>query len=398
MKVTKRAAAIAPSLTLEITAKAKKMKEAGISVVSFGAGEPDFATPAPIVQAAIDALHAGFTKYTPASGTDDLKKAISEKLLRENGLDYSPSQIVVSSGAKHSLFNVFQAVVEVGDEVIMPSPYWLTYPELIRLAGGTPVFVSTKAENDFKITAEEFENAVTAKTKAIVLNSPNNPTGAVYGEEELKRLAEVAVRHDIVVISDEIYEKLVYHGKKHISIASLGKEIKDLTVVVNGVSKAFAMTGWRIGYLAAPENVAKAISGLQSHETSNPCSISQAASVAAFHSDDGSLAKMQKAFEERRDYIVSRAESIPGLSCIEPDGAFYLMLNVSSCYGKKYNGEVLQGSVSFCGALLKAEAVAAVPGISFGADDYIRLSYAISMEDIKEGMDRITRFVGEVSA
>ena len=394
MRITKRAAAISPSLTLEITAKAKRMKQEGISVVSFGAGEPDFNTPEPVVAAAKAALDAGFTKYTPASGTDELKRAIVEKLQRENGLTYDVKQIVVSNGAKHSLYNAMQAIVEDGDEVILPSPHWLTYPELVMLCGGKVVYVKTKAENGFKMTAEEFRAAITPKTKALILNSPHNPTGAVYTKEELYAIADIAVEKGIFVISDEIYEKLIYDGE-HVSIATHSAAMQELTVLVNGMSKAFAMTGWRIGYIAAPLDVAKAVSGIQSHETSNPNSIAQAASVAALKTDDGSLRKMLNAFSERRKFMVERIGAIDGLSFIEPKGAFYIMLNVSSVYGKQYHGKTIDGSISFANAILEC-GVAVIPGAAFGADDYVRLSYAIHTDEIKEGMDRIEKFIKEV--
>ncbi|MBE7090691.1 MAG: pyridoxal phosphate-dependent aminotransferase [Clostridiales bacterium] len=395
MRITKRAAAISPSLTLEITAKAKKLKQQGVSVVSFGAGEPDFNTPAPIMEAAKHAMDAGYTKYTPASGSEELKKAVCDKLLKENGLSYEPSQIIVSCGAKHSLYNAMQALIEEGDEVILPSPFWLTYPELVRLCGGEVVYVETKAENAFKMTAKDFEKAITSHTKALILNSPNNPTGAVYTKEELFAIAEVAVKHGIFVISDEIYEKLVYEGTQHVSIATHSEAMKDLTVVINGMSKAFAMTGWRIGYLAAPKDVAKAISGIQSHETSNPCSIAQAASVVALTEDDGSLATMQQAFAERRKFAVARIQEMQNVTCVVPEGAFYIMVNVSACYGKKFGETEITGSVSFASALLN-RGVAVIPGAAFGADDYVRLSYAISKEEIAEGLNRLESFIQEV--
>ena len=395
MRITKRAAAIAPSLTLEITAKAKQMKSQGISVVSFGAGEPDFNTPAPILFAAQQAMEQGFTKYTPASGMLELKQAIAQKLEKENDVSYSANQIVVSNGAKHSLYNAMQAIVEDGDEVIIPAPYWLTYPELVKLCNGVVVSVSTRVENDFKITAEEFENAITPKTKAIIINSPNNPTGAVYSKEELYALAEVAVKYNIFVISDEIYEKLIYDGKEHVSIATHSEEMKNLTIIINGMSKAFSMTGWRIGYLAAPSDIVAAINGMQSHETSNPCSIAQAASVAAFQMGDDFIAEMRAVFDERRIYAVNRIRAIKGLDCIVPQGAFYIMVNISAFLGKTVDGITIDGSLSFANVMLN-RGVAVIPGKPFEADDYVRLSYAIDKAEIEIGLDRIEKFANEV--
>lgn len=394
--VSDRAANITPSLTLAITAKAKKMKAEGISVIGFGAGEPDFATPDFIVEAAKKALDEGFTKYTPSSGMPALRQAIADKLRRENGLSYDPSQIVVSNGAKHSLFNAMAATVNPGDEVIIPSPYWLTYPELVRLCGGVPVFVRTEEELGFKLSPAALEAAITPKTKWLILNSPNNPTGAVYTREELEALAEVCIRRDIGVISDEIYEKLVYAGAEHFSIAAL-PGMAERCIVVNGLSKSCAMTGWRIGYLAAPKEIAKAVDGLQSHATSNPNSIAQAASVAAVTNpaEDLFLHRMVEAYDERRKYMVEAIRQIPGLSCHEPKGAFYVFVNVSGILGKTWRGKKLKDAVDVAEQVLEA-GVAVVPGNAFGADDHIRLSYALSLEDIKEGMKRIAAFVSEL--
>ncbi len=397
MSVSKKVREIAPSLTLEITAKAKKMKAEGISVIGFGAGEPDFNTPDYIIDSAKKALDTGFTKYTPASGTAELKKAICEKFLKDNGLKYDPAQIVVSSGAKSSLYHAICAIVDEGDEVILPSPYWLTYPELIKLAGGTVVYVKAERENGYKMTASQLEKAITPKTKCLILNSPNNPTGAVYTESELKAIAAVVEKAGIYVVSDEIYEKLVYGGEKHCSIASFGSYMKDHTVIVNGMSKTYSMTGWRIGYLAAPVDIAKAVSGMQSHTTSNACSIAQYASVAALCDPEGEIfiAKMQKVFDERRKYMVERLQKMDGVICIEPKGAFYVFADVSALYGKTYEGEKITGSLSFADCALK-KGVALIPGIAFGDDNCIRLSYAISIEDIKEGLDRLDKFIKEL--
>ncbi|MBR5388316.1 MAG: pyridoxal phosphate-dependent aminotransferase [Clostridia bacterium] len=395
--ISERTSKIKPSLTLEITAKAKKMKASGISVIGFGAGEPDFNTPDYIIDAAKKALDIGFTKYTPASGMAELKNAVCAKLLRDNGLTYAPEQIVVSSGAKSSLYHAICAIVNDGDEVILPSPYWLTYPELIGLAGGKTVYVKTKAENGYKITAEELESAITDKTKCFILNSPNNPTGAVYTESEIRALAKVVEKHGIYVVSDEIYEKLVYGDAKHFSIARCGEFLKEHTVVVNGMSKSYSMTGWRIGYIAAPSDIAKAVSSMQSHTTSNACSIAQYASVEALNSEKSEkfISEMQKTFAARRELIVSLLKKIKGVKVIEPKGAFYVFADVSETFGKSFEGETVNGSMSFAGLALK-KGVAVIPGAAFGDDDCIRLSYAISEEDIKEGIKRIKDFISEL--
>ena len=397
MSISKKVKEIAPSLTLEITAKAKKMKADGISVIGFGAGEPDFNTPDFITESAKKALDIGFTKYTPAAGTVELKNAVCEKFLKDNGLKYEANQIVISSGAKSSLYHAICAIVDEGDEVILPSPYWLTYPELIKLAGGTCIFVPAKKENGYKMTAEQFKNAITAKTKCLILNTPNNPTGAVYSEEEIKAIAKVAEENNIYVISDEIYEKLVYDGEKHYSIAQYSEKMKDLTVIINGMSKTYAMTGWRIGYLAAPVAIAKAISSMQSHTTSNACSISQYASVTALTDPKGDefIVKMQKVFDERRRLMIDMLKDVKGIVCIEPRGAFYVFVNVAGLYGKTFEGKVINDSLTFADCALK-KGVALIPGVAFGSDDCIRLSYAISIEDIKEGLNRLISFINEL--
>ncbi len=397
MSISKKVKEIAPSLTLEITAKAKKMKADGISVIGFGAGEPDFNTPDFITESAKKALDIGFTKYTPAAGTVELKNAVCEKFLKDNGLKYEANQIVISSGAKSSLYHAICAIVDDGDEVILPSPYWLTYPELIKLAGGTCIFVPAKKENGYKMTAEQFKNAITAKTKCLILNTPNNPTGAVYSEEEIKAIAKVAEENNIYVISDEIYEKLVYDGEKHYSIAQYSEKMKDLTIIINGMSKTYAMTGWRIGYLAAPVAIAKAISSMQSHTTSNACSISQYASVTALTDPKGDefIVKMQKVFDERRRLMIDMLKDVKGIVCIEPRGAFYVFVNVAGLYGKTFEGKVINDSLTFADCALK-KGVALIPGVAFGSDDCIRLSYAISIEDIKEGLNRLISFINEL--
>lgn len=397
MSVSKKVKEIAPSLTLEITAKAKKMKAEGISVIGFGAGEPDFNTPEYIINSAKKALDIGFTKYTPAAGMVELKKAVCQKFEKDNGLKYDPAQIVVSSGAKSSLYHAICAIVDDGDQVVLPAPYWLTYPELIKLAGGECVYVQTEKENGYKMTAEQFEKAVTDKTKCLILNTPNNPTGAVYTEKEIRAIAEVAEKHGIYVVSDEIYEKLVYDGEEHFSIAKCSEFMKEHTIVVNGMSKAFAMTGWRIGYLAAPLTIAKAISSMQSHTASNPCSIAQYASVTALTDSEGDkfIAQMQGVFDERRKLMIDMLSTVKDIVCIQPKGAFYVFVNVSKLYGKEYDGIKIDGSLSFADAALK-KGVALIPGVAFGADDCIRLSYAISIEDIKEGLTRLISFINEL--
>lgn len=395
--ISDRVKNIKPSLTLEITDKARKMKAEGISVIGFGAGEPDFNTPDYINAAAKKAIDIGFTKYTPASGTPQLKKAVCEKFLKDNGLYYEPEQIVVSSGAKSSLYHAICAMVNPGDEVILPTPYWLTYPELIGLAQGKTVYVDCVKENGYKMTADRLEKAITEKTKCVIINSPNNPTGAVYSEDELKAIAKVIEKHGLYVISDEIYEKLVYVGAKHYSIACCSDYMKEHTVVVNGVSKSYAMTGWRIGYFAAPRDIAKAAASMQSHTASNPCSISQYASVEALTSpeSDKFISEMQKTFDERRKYMVEVLQNTENVVCIEPKGAFYVFADVSACYGKKFNGTPINGSLSFADAALN-KGVAVVPGLAFGDDKCIRLSYAISLADIKEGLERLKLFIKEL--
>ena len=395
--ISDRVSNIKPSLTLEITAKAKKMKADGVSVIGFGAGEPDFNTPEYINNAAKKAIDIGFTKYTPASGMPELKKAICEKFLKDNGLKYDTDQIVVSSGAKSSLYHAIASIVNEGDEVILPSPYWLTYPELVSLAQGETVFVKCEKETGYKMTAEQFEKAITPKTKCVIINSPNNPTGAVYSKDELTEVAEVVEKHGLYVISDEIYEKLIYGGEKHYSIASISDYMKEHTIVVNGVSKSYAMTGWRIGYFAAPKDIAKAASSMQSHTASNPCSISQYASVEALSSSESDkfISSMQKIFDDRRKFMVQYLQSINDIVCIEPKGAFYVFVDVSKVYGRKFEDKEIKGSLSFAECALN-RGVAVVPGVAFGDDNCIRLSYAISIEDIKEGLNRLKLFIEEL--
>lgn len=395
-RVAQRMTTISPSLTLAISAKAKAMKQAGESVVSFGVGEPDFNTPAHIIDAAKAALDAGYTKYTPSSGLLPLRKAICEKFKRDNGLDYESSQIIVSNGAKHSIFNACYALLDEGDEVIIPAPYWLTYPEVVKVCGGVPKYLVCPKENKYKFTAEELKAAITPKTKMLIFNSPSNPTGAVYGEEEVRAIAKVCEEAGIFVLADEIYEKLCYNGVKPFSIAKCSEKMKDLTITVNGVSKTYAMTGWRVGYLAAPKDVAKAIDSFQSHATSNASSISQYATIEALAAPESEIADMVGVFAKRRAKILQLIDGIEGVRAVEPDGAFYVMLVIDALYGKVYRDKAITNSIEFADALLEAEKVATVPGISFGADDCVRLSYALGEEDIEEGLRRIERFVSEL--
>ena len=393
MEYSRKAKNINPSITLAITAKAKALKAEGVDVVSFGAGEPDFNTPKNIIDAAIRAMEEGKTKYTPTAGIIELREAICNKLEKDNNLKYNPNQIIVSTGAKQCLADVFMAILNPGDEVIVPTPYWVSYPELIKLADGTPVFVEANEKAGYKYTIEDLEKVVTDKTKALVLNSPNNPTGTIYQKEELEVIAEFAKKHDILIISDEMYEKLIYDGEKHISIASLSQDAYERTVVINGVSKAYAMTGWRIGYAAAKEEIIKLMVSVQSHVTSNPNSIAQYASVEALNGPTDELVKMIVEFDNRRKFMVKRIGEMEGLDIIYPKGAFYLMINVSSVYGKAINGKTINSSLDFSAELLEEEKVAVIPGAAFGLDKFIRLSYATSQKDIEEGLNRIENFI-----
>lgn len=393
MILSEKFSKINPSSTLAIDSKFKQMKADGLDVVGFGAGEPDFDTPKHIKDAAIEAIANNQTRYTPASGTLELKEAVCKKFKRDNNLDYKPSQIVVSNGAKHSLVNAFGAILNPGDEVIVPAPFWVSYPEMIKYCDGVPVIINTKEENDFKFTAEDFKAAITPSTKAIVINSPSNPTGMMYTEDELRAIADVAVENNIYVISDEIYEHLLYDGHKHVSIASFGDAIKELTIVVNGVSKTYAMTGWRIGFTASSEKIAKLMANVQSHTTSNPNSIAQSATVAALTGPTDELEVMKKAFDERRRYMVERINSIDGVSCRMPMGAFYVMMNISGLLGKTIAGKVINSSDDFANLFLEKCLVAVVPGTGFYAPEFVRWSYATSMENIKEGLDRLEKFL-----
>ena len=393
MEYSRKAKNINPSITLAITAKAKALKAEGVDVVSFGAGEPDFNTPKNIIDAAVRAMEEGKTKYTPTAGILELREAICNKLEKDNNLKYNPNQIIVSTGAKQCLADVFMAILNPGDEVIVPTPYWVSYPELIKLADGTPVFVEANEKAGYKYTIEDLEKVVSDKTKALVLNSPNNPTGTIYQKEELEVIAEFAKKHDILIISDEMYEKLIYDGEKHISIASLSQDAYERTVVINGVSKAYAMTGWRIGYAAAKEEIIKLMVSVQSHVTSNPNSIAQYASVEALNGPTDELVKMIAEFDNRRKFMVKRIGEMEGLDIIYPKGAFYLMINVSSVYGKAINGKTINSSLDFSAELLEEEKVAVIPGAAFGLDKFIRLSYATAQKDIEEGLNRIENFI-----
>ncbi len=384
--IAKNVAELSPSMTLSITSQAKALKKQGVDVVSFGAGEPDFNTPAHIVAAAIQALNDNQTRYTESSGLLELREALSAKFVMDNNLHYDPSQISVNCGAKHSCFNAIAAVVNPGDEVIIPAPYWTSYPEMVRLVGGVPVVVETKRENGWKMTAEEFEDAMSPMTKMIILNSPGNPTGAVYTRSELEKIAEIAIGEDIVVLSDEIYEKLVYAGQEHISIASLGKEIYDLTITVNGFSKAYAMTGWRLGYTAAPKRIAEAIDTIQSHTTSNATTFAQYGAIAALSGDQQIVVDMREEFDVRRQYMMSRLSAIKNVRVVEPLGAFYFLVDIEPMAIK---------SVNFCEKLLSKQKVAVVPGVAFGAEYTVRFSYATGLDVINTGMDRFEEFCGQ---
>ncbi len=395
--LSNRAKGLKPSPTLAINAKAKAMQAQGIRVVSFGAGEPDFDTPENIKRAAIKSIEEGFTKYTAVGGIDELKDAVIQKFQRDNQLTYKRSQILISCGGKHSFYNLAQALFDRGDEVIIPAPYWVSYPPMVALAEATPVIIETKEENGFKVTPEELKKAITPRTKALVLNSPSNPTGSAYTKKELEKIAEIAISHKFFVISDEIYEKIVYDGFEFRSIASLGEEIKGRTIIVHGVAKTYAMTGWRIGYTAGPEEIISAMSNIQSQSTSNPTSISQKASVEALIGPQEEVKKMVSAFTERRNYIVDRLNEISGVSCFKPIGAFYVFPNFSEYYGKSYQGKRLSNSTELADYFLDVAKVAVVPGVEFGADPFERLSYATSMKDIREGIDRIEEALRKLS-
>jgi len=396
VKLASRVAKVKPSETLAITAKANALRAQGRDVIGFGAGEPDFDTPDHIKQAAIRAIEAGFTKYTPVGGTDELKDAIIAKLKTDNRLEYKRSQVVVSCGAKHTLYNLAQALFEEGDEVIIPAPYWVSYPDIVVLAGGTPVILNTLEKDGFKMKPEQLKASITGRTRAVIFNGPSNPTGAAYSPDELKALAAVLADTDIFAISDDIYEKILYADFPFANLAMAEPRLKDRTIVVNGVSKAYAMTGWRIGYAAGPEEIIGAISKIQSQNTSNPTSISQKASVAALAGDQQVVSMMVAEFKKRKDAIVDALNDIPGIFCPMPEGAFYVFPNVSALYGRSYEGKKISNSTEFIEYLLDGANVATVPGVAFGSDDHIRLSYATSLKNIEEGVRRIKDAVAKL--
>lgn len=396
LTLSEKAKAVKPSSTLAITAKAKAMKAEGIDVVGFGAGEPDFNTPENICKAAIDAINNGFTKYTPASGTVELKEAICKKFKEFNNLEYTTEQIVVSNGGKQGLQNVFTAILNPSDEVIVPAPFWLSYPEMIKLADGTPVIIYATKENGYKVTAEQVQAAITDKTKAIVINSPSNPTGNIYTKEELEAIAEVVIKNDIYVVADEMYENLIYGNDKHVSIGSLSDEIYKRTITCSGLSKSYAMTGWRIGYVGASKEIAKLMGAVQSHETSNPNSIAQKAAVEALTGDQSAIDVMKSEFNKRREYMYATISSMPYVSCLEPKGAFYVFVDAEEVCAKSYKGEKINDAATMAKILLEDYSVAIIPCADFGFPKHFRLSYAISIEQIKKGLERIEAFLKEL--
>jgi aspartate aminotransferase len=388
MKLAARVGQVTPSITLAITAKAKGMRTEGIDVCSFSVGEPDFDTPAHVIDAATKALKEGKTKYGPAAGEPKLREAIAKKLKSDNGLDYKPENVLVTNGGKHSLYNLIMALIEPGDEVIIPAPYWLSYPEMVTLAGGRSVIVPTYADNGYKISVQQLKQAITSKTKLFVLNSPSNPTGMVYTSEEIRDLAQVIVEADIFVVSDEIYEKILYDGSQHVSIGSLGEEIFSRTLISNGFAKGYSMTGWRLGYLAGPLEIIKAATTIQGHSTSNVCTFAQYGAIAALEGSQDCVEEMRQAFAQRRQVMYDGINSIPGLTCARPNGAFYLFPDISKT-GLR--------SLEFCDALLESHQVAVIPGVAFGADNNIRLSYATDMTTIRKGVERLDKFVRSLS-
>ena len=397
LTLSQKALTISPSPTLTIDARAKELKSAGEDVIGFGAGEPDFDTPLHIREAAKKAIDEGFTRYTPASGIPELKKAICEKLKKDNGLDYQPGQIVVSNGAKHSLHNAFSAILNPGDEVIIPAPYWVSYPELAKLNDGIPVILETKRENNYKAQTHELEEAITSRTKAFLLNTPGNPTGHVYTRKELENIASLALKHRFYIISDEIYEKLTYGENTHVSIASLDKELQEQIILVNGVSKSYAMTGWRIGYTASSFPIANTMASIQSHAASNPNSIAQKAALTALTGPQDCVEEMRRVFAQRKDYMLDRLKSFPFISSMEPEGAFYLFLHVGETFSKKFRGKLIGHGDNFAALLLDHYLLAIVPGKGFGAPEYARFSYAASLENITAGLDRLESFLQELT-
>lgn len=397
MKFAQRVGRVSPSPTLRITAEAKAMAARGVDVIDFAAGEPDLDTPLPVKEAGIAAIRNGFTKYTAAGGTDELKQAVIDKLRRDQGLSYDKSQILISCGAKHSLYNLAQAFIEAGDEVIIPAPYWVSYPDQVLLNDGTPVLVPTEEATGFQLTGASLERHVTPRTKAVIVNSPGNPTGAAYDRKTLEGIAEVALRHGLLIISDEIYEKLLYDGLAHVSIASLSPKVQARTVVVNGVSKAYAMTGWRIGYAAGPKDLIAAMTTVQSQSTSNPTSISQKAAVAALNEGDAFIKGMVAEFDQRRRYMVERLNKIPGVQCAMPKGAFYAFPHIGRLIGRRSQDGPLASATALAGYLLKEARTALVPGEAFGAPEHLRFSYATGMQNIVAGLDRIDEAIRRLS-
>ncbi len=387
MKLAARIGHVTPSMTLAIDAKAKAMKRDGIDICSFSAGEPDFDTPTHIKNAAIAALNAGKTRYGPAAGEPGLREAIAHKLRNDNHLDYKPENIVVTNGGKHSLFNIFLALLDEGDEVIIPAPFWVSYPEMVKLATGTPVIVYTTPEARYKITPEQLQQAITPRTRVLIMNSPSNPTGMVYSPDELRAIAAIVIEHDLIVVSDEIYERLLYDDTEQMSIGAVSQEVFNRTIISNGFAKGYSMTGWRIGYVAGPLDLIKAVTTLQSQSTSNVCTFAQYGAIAALEGSQDCVQEMLTAFTARRQGIYDLINGIPGLSCLKPDGAFYMFINI---------GETGLGSLAFCDKLLTEHQVAVIPGIAFGADDHIRASYATDMKTIDRGMERISKFVRSI--
>ena len=389
------AEAVQASTTMAIDAMFKQMKADGIDVIGFGAGEPDFNTPDHIKEAGIAAIEQNVTRYTPAAGTVELRQAVCDRMKADCGLDYKPSQVIVTSGAKHAVYVALRALVNPGDEVILPAPFWVSYYELIKMVGGVPVIVTATEAEHFKLTPEKLAAAITPKTKALILNNPSNPTGMMYNREELTALADVCVRNDLYVVDDEIYYSLVYDKAEFVSLASLSPEMKELCVIITGVSKSYAMTGWRIGYACANDKVAKAMANYLSHSTDSPCAVSQKASLAALTASQDEVEKMRQAFEERRNYLVERMNSIPGVSCIKPEGAFYVMMNLDQLLGKTLHGVKIENADDFADLFLKKGLVAVVPCTGFGAPNFVRWSYATSMDNIKEGLNRLEKFLAE---
>ena len=392
MELAKRVSTLTPSTTLEITAKAKELKDAGHDVIGLGAGEPDFNTPEHILEAAKKAMDEGLTKYTPSGGLPALKKSIINKLQNDQGISYKPSEIIVCSGAKHALYTLFQVILDEGDEVIIPTPYWVSYPEQVKLADGVPVYVEGKEENEFKITPEQLKETISSKTKAVIINSPSNPTGMIYTKEELEALGQICLEHNVLIVSDEIYEKLLYDGNEHVSIAQISEALRQQTIIINGVSKSHSMTGWRIGYAAGNATIIEAMTNLASHSTSNPTSIAQYATIAAYDGSQDTVEVMRQAFEERLNIIFKKLNKIPGFRCLKPQGAFYLYPHVLEA--AKLAG--FEDVDSFAKALLEEEKVALIPGSGFGTPDYVRLSYATSLDQLEKAVERIASYMNKI--